>query len=388
MRKLLIIGQVWPEPDSSAAGSRMLQLIGLFLEHRYKITYASTAAESDHAVDLVALGLKTQIVPLNNSRFDSFLKEENPEIVMFDRFMVEEQFGWRVAQICPNALRILDTEDLHFLRKARQKALEENQNFKKTDLFSDIAKREIASIFRCDMSLIISEAEKKLLLEQFKIDENLLCYLPFLLNGLLKTELETLPSFEEREHFVSIGNFLHPPNWDKVYYLKNEIWPLIRKELPDVELHLYGAYAPEKAMRLHDPKSGFFMEGKGENVKRIFENARIVLAPLRFGAGLKGKFFDAMQSGTPCVTTTIGAEGICGALPWCGEIANTPETLAKAAIVLYQSKARWGKAQKAGFEIIHRRFRKSFLPNLLCNDWKLCKKICKLTGKKISWAPC
>lgn len=370
MQKLLIIAQVWPEPNSSAAGSRMVQLMEVFLKNNYEITFASTAHESEHAVDLEDLGVKKQTVRLNHESFDEVLKEENPNMVMFDRFMMEEQFGWRVAEICPEALRILDTEDLHFLRKARQDAFQEQRSLTKTDLFSDTAKREVASILRCDLSLIISEAEKKLLTDQFKIDENLLVYLPFLLEKLSETILNRLPTFEERKHFISIGNFLHPPNWDKTVYLKKEIWPLVRKKLPKAELHIYGAYATRKVEQLHSPKTGFYIEGRAAEAKAVFENARVVLAPLRFGAGLKGKFIEAMQAGTPSVTTMIGAEGIGGELPWSGEIANTPQEIADAAVVLFQNEKRWKKSQQFGWNIINQRFQKAVFAEKFMNRIK------------------
>ncbi|HET8810414.1 MAG TPA: glycosyltransferase [Flavobacteriaceae bacterium] len=371
MHKILIIGQVWPEPTSSAAGSRMLQLVEVFLENEFEITFASTAAQNEFSAGLQNLGVKTQPIRLNHKSFDEFLKQENPNIVLFDRFMVEEQFGWRVSENCPKAVRVLDTEDLHFLRKARQKAFEENRNFKKTDLFSEIAKREIASILRCDLSLIISEAEMEILTETFKIDKNLLCYLPFLLDPMMQTDLKNLPGFEERKHFVSIGNFLHPPNLDMVLWLKKEIWPLIRKKLPDAELHIYGAYASQKATNLNDPNDGFFIKGRANDSKTVLKNAKILLAPLRFGAGLKGKFVEAMLCGTPCVSTTIGAEGIGGGLPWNGEIANSPREIAEAAIRLYQNKKRWKKSQGFGMEIINQRFQKNQFSEKLIHTLKM-----------------
>ena len=94
----------------------MLQLLELFLEKQWEVIYASTASESAYAIDVANLGIVTETVQMNDPSFDTFIKELNPDIVLFDRFMVEEQFGWRVAQHCPNALRLLDTEDLHCLR--------------------------------------------------------------------------------------------------------------------------------------------------------------------------------------------------------------------------------------------------------------------------------
>ena len=116
MKKLLVIGYVWPEPNSSAAGARMLQLLDSFAQQGYAITYASPAQASPHAVDLAELNIDAVEIELNNQSFDEFIQTLEPNAVLFDRFMMEEQFAWRVEKHCPNALRILDTEDLHCLR--------------------------------------------------------------------------------------------------------------------------------------------------------------------------------------------------------------------------------------------------------------------------------
>jgi len=208
MKQLLIIGYIWPEPASSAAGSRMMQLIELFIEKEYKVTYACPAKFSEFAVNLEELGIEQVQIEANKSEFDVWIKKLNPSSVMFDRFMMEEQFGWRVAEQCPNALRILDTEDLHFFRKARYEAAKKNRVLTKTDLFSKEAKREIASILRCDLTLIISEAERDLLIEKFKIDRDLLLYIPFLVPKESLSQTKKLKTFKEREHFIFIGNFL------------------------------------------------------------------------------------------------------------------------------------------------------------------------------------
>jgi glycosyltransferase involved in cell wall biosynthesis len=359
LKKLLIIGFVWPEPNSSAAGGRMMQLISIFQERGFDITFASPALDSDFMIDLPALGIDKKTIALNCSSFDDYIKELNPSIVLFDRFMIEEQFGWRVSESCPEALRILDTEDLHCLRQARQKAFKENRNFVVTDLFSEeVAKREIASILRCDLSLMISEFEMELLQTVFKIDTALLYYLPFLLESISEETLDELPSFEERDHFIFIGNFLHEPNWNTVQYLKESIWPLIRKQLPDAVLNIYGAYPSQKVLQLHQPKSGFCIMGRAEDAQEVVKQSRVVLAPIRFGAGLKGKLVEAMQVGTPSVTTAIGAEAMNGDLPWNGFIVNEALDIANAAVALYQNKSLWLEAQKKGVEIINSRYLK------------------------------
>ena len=361
--QLLIIGYVWPEPQSSAAGTRMMELIKLFQDNEWQVTFASPAQRSEHMADLVALGVDMVDIELNSNSFDEYIIQLNPTAVMFDRFMMEEQFGWRVEQHCPSALRILDTEDLHSLRDARHKAYKAQRQVTLSDYSSDIALREIASILRCDLSLIISEFEMSLLQSQYKVDPNLLHHLPFMLDpqDLQKPRL----SFEQRNHFVSIGNFRHAPNWDAVLYLKETIWPLIRKQLPQAQLHLYGAYPPPKATALNNPKQGFVVKGWCEDAHQVIGQAKVCLAPLRFGAGIKGKLADSMLNGTPSVTTSIGSESMHGELPWSGAISDDPNTFSYMATHLYTQQEAWQEAVNHGNAIIYQRYNKTLLGNKL-----------------------
>ncbi|WP_040249602.1 glycosyltransferase [Psychroserpens mesophilus] len=353
---LLILGFVWPEPFSSAAGSRMMQLISIFKSENFSITFASACAKTDNASDLKALGIEQVAIELNASSFDDFIVKLQPDVVLFDRFMTEEQYGWRVADQCPNALRILDTEDLHGLRKGRQQAFKDEQPFDYSYLNNDTAKREIASIYRCDLSLIISEAEQEILTQFFKVDDSLLYYLPFLLEPLSEESINNLAQFNERQHFVTIGNFLHPPNYQSVLYLKKSIWPLLQHQLPEAELHIYGAYASEKVYQLHSDKDKFLIKGYAEKVTEVMQRAKVCLAPLQFGAGLKGKLIDAMNNGTPCVMSSIAAEGMFGTSEANGFITDNLSDIVDSAIALYTNETLWDDAHKKGFNIINTRF--------------------------------
>ena len=349
---LLIIGLVWPEPKSSAAGTRMLQLIDLFLEQDFEIVFASAAQESDFSFDLESRNIKKERIELNSSSFDFFVKNLNPDYVIFDRFVTEEQFGWRVAQNCPDALRILDTEDLHCLRLARQKAIKKQIDFQLEDLLDEeVSKREIASIYRCDLSLIISDFEMNILHYVFKIDSQLLYYLP-----LFYDHDQTILSFEEKRDFVFIGNFLHEPNWDAVKQLKEKIWTPIKKQLPESKLYVYGAYPSQKVMQLHHEKEGFLVKGRADDALQVIKEARVMLAPLRFGAGVKGKLLEAMTVGTPSVTTAIGAEGISSSDDWNGFVTDDLDHFAQNAVLLYQNPTLFGEKQANGLNILSMKF--------------------------------
>jgi glycosyltransferase involved in cell wall biosynthesis len=146
--------------------------------------------------------------------------------------------------------------------------------------------------------------------------------------------------------------------------LKNNIWPLIKKQLPKAEVHIYGAYPSQKVLQLNNKKDAFLIKGRAENVSSVMQKAKVCLAPLLFGAGLKGKLIDAMQNGTPNVTTAIGAEAMHQNLDWSGIIADEPEDFAKAAVQLYQNEEKWLDAQKNGFKIINEVYPKGYYANL------------------------
>jgi len=358
MKHLVIIGTVWPEPTSTAAGTRMLQIMEVFQKENYTITFLSSASKGENSFELESIGVTTKSIQLNDSSFDVLIAQLNPTIVLFDRFMIEEQYGWRIAENCPNALRMLDTEDLHFLRKARETAFKQNRNLVFEDYISDTFKREIASIYRCDLSLIISEYEMQLLTETFKIDAFILHYLPFMVNPISAETLKTFPKFSERKHFITIGNFLHEPNWQTVLQLK-KLWKSIKKALPEAEMHIYGAYVSEKAKQLHNEKEGFIIKGRAKSVESVFNSAKILLAPIPYGAGLKGKLLESMQLGLPNVTSLIGAEAMHGNLDWNGCITNSDEEFIEKAIELYSNEMLWNTAQENGMELVNKRYEKA-----------------------------
>ncbi|TKF52143.1 glycosyltransferase family 4 protein [Vibrio lentus] len=364
MKKVLAIGYVWPEPNSSAAGSHMMSLLRLFKRQGWSVEFATPAQETEHMIDLSEEGITSQSIQLNCDSFDQYIEELQPDVVMFDRFMMEEQFGWRVEKVCPNAFKLLDTEDLQFLRNARHEAVKKETELTKAYLYSDLAKREIAAILRCDLSLIISSYEMELLQSEFNIDPKLLHHLPFMVD--LNTLPESTKSFEERKHFMTIGNFRHAPNWDAVLQLQ-KIWPKIRKQLPDTELHIYGSYPPPKATALHNPKTGFHIKGWAKDAQEVMEQARVCVAPLRFGAGIKGKLLDAMKLQTPNVTSEIGSEGMLpqGDLQWPGAVADDIDEFVEQAVGLYKDEEKWLKAQSQCHSILEAHYEQNQLGDTL-----------------------
>ena len=259
-KTLLIIGYVWPEPNTTAAGHRMMQLIYAFKSIGYQITFGSTSSKTEFSSDLEALDIDCVSLELNHPSFDEFIEQLKPTVVLFDRFMIEEQFGWRVAQFAPDAVRVLNTEDLHSVRKTREACHKKGIKWTLDIWMSDdITKREIASIYRSDLTLMVSTFEMQLLTEKLNLPKNILMHLPFMLQKIEKEEQQKWPGFDERQDFISYGNGKHAPNVDAINYLKHTIWPLIRKELPNSKLKIYGAYLPQQVLQMHNPKTVFML---------------------------------------------------------------------------------------------------------------------------------
>ena len=364
--RIIFIGYVWPEPRSSAAGENMYNLLNAFAQNGWETTFLSAASDSVHQADLTQIEVKSQTVSLNCSSFDQLLESLQPQVVVFDRFMIEEQFSWRVKKVCPQALRVLNTEDLHSLRNRRQQALKKQQAAT-TDFSDGMTQRELASILRCDLTLVISSPEYDLLTQTFGVPPQQLLYLPLLISS---PPLHT-GGFDMRDGFVFIGNFRHAPNWDAALQLKERLWPAIRAKMPTAQLSVYGAYPAKKVTNLHNPAQGFHVKGWVEDAREALSQYKVMLAPIRFGAGVKGKLVTAMQCSTPSVTTPCGAEGINvndgidntygigvteGFSGWPGAICETIDQMADAAVQLHNDAVTWQHASNKCAPIVASQF--------------------------------
>ncbi len=383
--RILIIGLVWPEPTSSAAGWRMLQLIQQLQLITKDIHFASAASKSVASFALNEMQVQEHTIALNNESFNTFISNLQPTIVVYDRFVTEEQFGWRVKECLPNVLTVLDTEDLHFVRKARTIAYKKNIeiNYDSQDCY-----RELAAIYRCDLSLIISQFEYDLLVKEFNVSPNQLLYLPFIEHDLQIDIFNKLPNFHQRKNLMFIGNFIHEPNFETVLQLK-KVWPEIRKRIKNIEIHIYGAYPTHKINQLHNVATGFIIKGKADDVNTTMQNYRILTAPIPFGAGLKGKFIDGFKNKLPSVTTNIGSEGIT-ADNWAGIIATNETDFVNAVYELYTNEESWDNAVANGLLIINTCFSfkiwNGVLANLLLNlQNNLEEHRKKLIIQKILW---
>jgi glycosyltransferase involved in cell wall biosynthesis len=168
----------------------------------------------------------------------------------------------------------------------------------------------------------------------------------------------TTRKFRARSGILFIGSFQHPPNADAVEFYLREVHPIVRKKLPDVEFTVIGADPPERLRHLAD--EGIRFVGHVENIQTLFANARLSVAPLRFGAGVKGKINSSMSFGVPVVTTSIGAEGMGLKHGEHAMIADTPDSFSDAVLAAYSSKRLWSRLVRGGVENLESYFSVEF----------------------------
>lgn len=359
--KTLIIGKVWPEPNSSAAGKRMKQLIELFSSIG-DVHFACANQLTGNEIDFEELGVKTHKITLNDDAVDVLFASLSPEIVVFDRFLTEEQYAWRIMEQCPKALRILDSEDLHFLRRTRHQFVKETakvaNQIDQLDFQNGDTMRELAAIYRCDLTLIISPFELELLTNEMKVPSELLYYLPIF------TELNSNPppSFEQTNDFLFIGNYLHEPNADAInVLLQQNVWSEISKQVPAAKLIVAGAYPSQQLMQNNNHVKKIDVVGHVQLINEVYQSVHVSLVPLRFGAGIKGKILESMEMGVPFITTSIGAEGMFFDESWSDCVSDDWSDFVKKAVSLYQNEQQWTNFQKKGYQHLKQYFDKSKL---------------------------
>ena len=297
--KLLIIAHLWPESNTTAAGEHLLALIQSFINAEYQVHLGCTAEKTPLGDSFIEDAIKVHKIALNCHSFDELLLDLRPEVVLFDRFISEEQFGWRVYKNLPQCFTLLNTEDLHSLRLSRSKGKEEE--WETTDTF----KREIASFYRVDKVLIISREEINKLTALLPNIGSKLIYAP-----LIIARREGATTINRKPwSFVFFGSGKHPGNKATLQRII-EMWPNILKIQPESSLFIFGAYYPESLINKVNKLKQVSFLGWVEDLDTILHNYQFLLSPTPFGAGLKGKVLQSINNGVICLCSSIASEGI------------------------------------------------------------------------------
>ncbi|KAG7370180.1 glycosyl transferase group 1 protein [Nitzschia inconspicua] len=301
------------------------------------------------------------------------------DMALFDRFYTEEQFSFRFFHDSPKTAMILDMQDLHALRRGRQGLVKScdkaNPGGDPLACLSSVVDylppvtdtnivRELSSIHRCDLTLVCSPYELDLLQYHYDISKEKLCLAPFFVDETIPQDFPLINvNTSIFPQFVFCGGFKHDPNVDAVHILLNHVWPRLRSEQPRATLHIYGAHCPSQLQATNHHANGVVVHGYVERLEDIFGPSseggpRILLAPLRFGAGIKGKIIDAWTYGMPVITTPVGSEGmttweeesggVSSSLSFGGSVASTLDEFCHAATTMATDATKYHEAQQTG----------------------------------------
>lgn len=347
-RRVLVIDACMLTPDQDSGSVRMQALLEIFTELRCKVTFVADNLEyrQPYVGELQQRGIEVQFHPYISSIAD-FLGRRGSEfdIVLMSRPYVAAKHIDAVRAFAPRALVVFDTVDLHFVREERMAQLEGGT----AGAAAAKARRdeELGLINNADVTLVVSDVERALLRE----------LVPQARVMVLSNIHEPIPGgkpYAEREGLVFIGGFQHPPNTDAVLWYAREILPKVREQLPGVTTYIVGSKVPSTITALAAPD--FVVTGFVPDVSPYFAGCRVSIAPLRYGAGVKGKVNLAMSWGLPVVATTPAVEGmhLTDGEDVLG--ADDPAAFASAIVRLYRDEALWSRLSAGGLVNINDHF--------------------------------
>lgn len=349
-RQVLIIDETLPQPDRDSASLRQTYLIQLLREHgaHVVIVATSTAAGDVGAARLRRDGVETWPAATLGG-LSRWLGEHGPRFctVMLVRHHLAQASLPLVGKYAPQARVVFDTVDLHYLREARGAEVAGDPALRAEA--ARTRKRELEVMTQADITVLVSAAE------QAQLQQDAPQVKTALISNLHKTH-DHCPGFDQRCDLVFVGGFGHPPNVDGVGWLLREVFPLIHAALPQVVLHIIGQHPPQELQALASSLPGVRLHGYVADIDPYMDGCRIGLAPLRFGAGVKGKVNLSMAHGQPVVATGCAAEGMHLRDGHDVLIADAATDFADAVVRLYSDPVLWQRLAMAGLDNIQRHF--------------------------------
>jgi len=347
-RRAFVVDNYLPTPDKESGSLRLVNLFRILQELGYKVTFgaANLEAPEPYVSRLQMQGVECLYRPYVCS-LKRHLAEQGAgyHLVVLSRADAAASVMPHARRHCPKARIIYDTVDLHFLREARLAELTGDRSTRR--LAEQRRRQELALIDAADATLVVSEAELRLL--QAERPQARL----HLVSNIHRIYGSAAP-YEARRDILFIGAFAHPPNADAVRWLAREILPFVWADLPDLHCHVIGANPPPDIRALTGPR--LTLHGHVPDVAPFFNGCRLSVAPLRYGAGVKGKVNQSLAHGLPVVVTTQAAEGMYLVDGESALIADDAAGFAAAILRLYADPALWQRLSAAGMAVMDAHF--------------------------------
>lgn len=347
--RVLIFDACTPTPDQDSGSLRMLNLIQIFIELGHQVSFVpENMAHFEHYTeDLQRLGVNCIFAPKYNTPVD-YLKTNGKhyDTIILSRYYVAEPLMAMLRGYCPKAKVWFDTVDLHYLREARMAELNENSAAQKAAKTTKQKELDVAN--GCDLTLVVSPYEKQVLAaEQPDLEVAVLSNIHQVFNSH--------SGYENSKDLLFIGGYQHTPNVDGLLWFVECIFPVICAAIPHIVLHVVGSKAPQKIIDL-GKHPNIEYHGFVEDIEPMMQNIRIAVAPLRFGAGVKGKVNMSMSYGQPVVGTKVAVEGMYTTHGQDVMMADDAESFAQQVVSLYQNPKLWKTVSQGGVKNVEKWF--------------------------------
>jgi len=348
-RRVLIVDSATPLPDRDSASLRLVNLMRLLREEGAHVVFHP--ADGNHAGDATRrvqqLGVEAWYAPFATTPAQWMRQHGGTfDTIMVCRHYVMHEWLALVRQFAPQARLVFDTVDLHYLRERRGAELADDAALRRA---SDRTRAlELDMIARSDATLVVSEVERTLLAQDApgaRVE---------IVSNLHQLRGHGLP-LAHRHDLVFVGGFRHPPNVDAVQWFVTDVFPLVRARLPEVRLNCIGGDVPAEIAALAS-NPGVLVHGHVPDIDPYMDGARIAIAPLRYGAGVKGKVNLSMAHGQPVVATASAVEGMHLRDGEDVLVGNDPQAFADAVVRLYTDAALWERLSRNGIANVERHF--------------------------------
>ncbi len=347
VRRVLIVDACNPTPGMDAGSVATLSLIREYQALGYLVSFVpedNFLYQRESVSLLQAMGVCCHYAPFEISMLQLLRREGKLyDVVHLIRADVAFKTLDLVAEYAPQAKILYLNADLHYLRMQRQALVEGRQDLQAAA--AEMKIKELSVIDRVDVTMVHSSFEKNVLAEEAPLAS--VVYTP-----LLEPVEDKAILFEDRNDIMFLGGYGHPPNVDAAIWLISEIWPQLATKVPAARLLIVGANPPPR-LKAHE-SDRIIVTGTVEDLSPWFAKARVFVAPLRYGAGAKGKLLASLARGVPVVATPVAAEG----MPFTdGEnivIAKDADEISREVLHLYGSSSRaWIERAEAGKNYVH-----------------------------------
>jgi GT2 family glycosyltransferase/glycosyltransferase involved in cell wall biosynthesis len=342
-RRVLVLDLCTPTPNHDSGSIDAYNIMLLLREMDFQVTFipeGNFLFMPEYTTALQSAGIEVLYSPYVTSVEQHLNDSANRyDLAFLLRPDVAEHHMKTIRKLCPKAKVLFHTVDLHFLRMTREAKLKADHGMKK--IADEMKQRELALIEAADIATVLS-TEELAMLSQYLPNEKirLLPYSRYI-EGTEK-------GFNERCDIVFVGGYQHTPNVDAVQYFVTEIMPLLRERLPGIRFYAVGSKTPDtiKTLACED----VIITGFIEDLTPLLDKMRVSVAPLRYGAGIKGKIGTAMALGLPVVATPLAAEGMSLTDGENILVAEGAEQFAESVVRLYQDETLWDKISHNGLE--------------------------------------